>query len=328
MLKILPRYSIYVIGTILLHGWILQPMAKAQVKGDVELLKTVAEKYRANLEKLKTWRGEVKWPLHSIEIICECSIDFACDFTLPAKRWAITLGEQHISDKGIEKTMPPECRFGMYRDGAYYQLIYKDKNKRHEANVQDRPFMQPALNYGTFDAQFYLTFEGIEPDEIGTKLYKGSKEKETTGVTIIKDGNILTIQTVLEKYGPAPVALYQFDLSKGANFTKVEMRSNETNRKSEGIWRWIWEEVNGVWVPKEFSKDVVAILPNPRATHYRVLWTKNEVNIPLEKDEFSLVKLGLRQGDQVYDSRTHKKYTITDKSFPPPVNIKPTEQIK
>jgi hypothetical protein len=221
-------------------------------------------------------------------------------------------------------------RFGMYRDGAYYELLYdvEDKNARHQAHVQNRPFFQPSFSYAVFDPQFYMTFDGEEWDKICLTMYKQANDKYMVGQDITKKGNSVVIQDIMEAHGETPVALYVSDISKGGNLTRVEMRSNETNLKSETIWNWSWEEVNGVWVPKEVSMDSVKILPEPFEIHYRLLWTKNEVNMPLEKDEFSLAKIGLKQDDNIYDSRTKKTYTINDMNFIPPVPpviVKPKE---
>lgn len=334
-IKTLSRCLLVAILIILVQGWIIHSKAKAQIQGDVELLKTAAEKYCANLEKLKTWRGEVKWfqkgansSRHESSNI-ECSIDFACDLTLPAKRWSIKIDKQINVKDGQEKILRDQWTYSLQRDGTYYDLLYdsKTKDSHHIAYIKDKPYMKPGLNYGSFDPLYYYNVLDQNVETFCTTLYKNANLENMSAYSITKEENIVIIK-LKRKTDPQPSTVYQIDLSKGSNFTKIESFHNSDNSSQNSIKEWIWQEISGMWVPKEFTMDHIVILPNPKEEHYRITWLKNEVNISLSKDEFSLVKLGLRQGDQVQDSRTHSSYTITDNSFPPPYNAKPAEQTK
>ena len=335
-LKTWPRFLAVAILINLVQFCIVQSKAKAQIQGDVELLKTAAEKFRDNLNKIKTWKGEVKWDQNSVlnspkltSIVTECSIEFACDLTLPAKRWSIRTDKLITVVDGKEKVSLPDWRFHIERDGAYYELFYdaRIKDAFHLADVANHPYMKPGLSTGTFDPLYFFKYNDEDLDNKWSFLYEHAKSEPMSAYSITRDGNYVVIRLKI-KDEPVPRTVYEIDLSKGGNLTKVETARNATNAWDTRIEKWAWQEVNGVWVPQEFTRDHIVTLPKPQDFHYKIRWIKNEVNIPLAKDEFSLVKLGLRQGNGVYDSRTRSTYKITDKSFPPPYNAEPEEQRK
>jgi hypothetical protein len=300
------------------------PIAIAQIKGDTELLKMAAVKYRANIEKLKTWKGDVKWTQKGTDGICEWTANYACDFTMPAKRWAITIEKNvHVFEGKVHST-PILWNYGMFREGAYYELSYSatSKNNRHGAFVQNHPFSKPGFNNNVFDPEYFFTYEGTEIDKFCLHLYKNRNSSGMTGYFIKKEGNNIIIDLILENNGPIPTASYNIDLSKAGNVTQVIMRTNETFQTSESILRWEWKEINGVWVPNEVTKDSIISLPEPKEYHDRIVWENNEVNIPLASDEFSLIKLGVRQEDMLFDTRTNTRTIIKDKSFPPHIALK------
>ena len=301
---------------------IAQP-AIAQINGDIELLKMVADKYRANIDKIKTWKGEVKGFRNNTSGISEWTANYACDFTIPAKRWAITVEKNTNIHDGKETSTPVMLNFGMFHEGAYYDLKYTApyKDNRHVLAVQDHQFSRPGFMYDVFDPIYFFGYGGTKFDEYFMHLYKNAKEM--TGWSIKKEGDYIVLQLVINKYGSIPMMLYNIDLTKGANVTRVESRENETDSKSESIWQWKWKEINGAWVPTEVSRDNIVSLPAPtKVYHNRIVWEKNEVNVALASDEFALQRLGARQGDLIIDTRKNTQTRITDKSFPPEVVIK------
>ncbi|MGA2062989.1 MAG: hypothetical protein ABSG67_21155 [Thermoguttaceae bacterium] len=172
-LKTWPRSLAFAILIILVQFWTVQSKAKAQIQGDVELLKTVAENYRANLDKLKTWRGELEWSQnsdnndHKMKLLGECSINFACDFTLPAKRCAVTEHKLINIIDGKEKILLPKWKFDLQKDGAYYVLLYTSdiKDSIHVAVKQDHPFAKPGLNFDMFDPMYFFTDGEMDWDQ-------------------------------------------------------------------------------------------------------------------------------------------------------------------
>jgi hypothetical protein len=324
---------------ILVQGWIIHSKAKAQIQGDVELLKTAAEKYRANLEKPKTWRGELEWSQnsdnneHKMKLLGECSINFACDYTLPAKRCAATEHKLINIIDGKEKVLLPKWKFDLQKDGSYYVLLYTSdmKDSTHIAVKQDHPFKKPGLNFDMFDPMYFFTDGEMDWDKYYLYLYKSNQNLDNSNLlehmanySITRDKNIVYI-TFIPKNNPITSDVLQIDLSKGCNVTKREAISNNPSLVINDSQKWLWEQVNDVWVPKEYIKDMFVPQPKASESHYKIRWIKNEVNTPLAKDEFSLVKLGLRQGDIISDSRTKEDQIISDKSFPPAIIKKPAE---
>jgi len=226
---------------ILVQGWIIHSKAKAQIEGDVELLKTLAEKYRTNIDKLKTWKGEIQWFQKSTIGFSEWRATYACDFKAPAKRWAITIDKNtHIVDGKVIST-PVIWSNGMFSEGAYYSMDYSAniKDSRHVATILSHPVMRPGFHSGVFDPEFFLGLEGNKFDEFCLNLYKNAKD--ATGCSIKKEGGNIVIRLAGKQDGPAPVELYNLyyiDLSQGSNVTRVELRTNGNTTKSETMYKW------------------------------------------------------------------------------------------
>ena len=135
------------------------------------------------------------------------------------------------------------------------------------------------------------------------------KEKEPDWVTIGREGDLVTLK--LEKYGL--MERYAVDLEKGGCLVAYD--HSEGAGKPTVKWRSDLQCVAGVWIPARTNCE------ETRSSGMRVVkrleWVENAINEPIPDDEYSLVKLGVHEGDEVHDQRTGTRYTVTGSEFPP-----------
>jgi hypothetical protein len=316
-----PFFIVFVVLFLSMQGP-FQNVVFAQIDGDVKLLERAAIEYRSNLENIKTWKGKVKCSLHSEndkwDADSEWTAEYACDFLTSTKRWEVHIEKDRNNFKGKESVLPPSWRLGLYQSGACYELQYDARNKNgvRLLEIRNKFTSKPDYNYATFDAEFYLGYQGEKPDVLYEALSKGASGKEMSACSIRKEGDNVVLRLNSDKQADSPLALYNFDLSKGANLTRVEMRRSVPGDRLESIWTWSWKKIGGAWVPDEVTKDSVVMEPSPSKRSVKMRWIENEVNVDLEKDEFSLVKLGARQGDAIQDYRTNERRIVTYASYP------------
>jgi len=98
-----------------------------------------------------------------------------------------------------------------------------------------------------------------------------------------------------------------YDLSRGGNL--IECYNKDPD--SENLYTYEYEENAGVWIVKSHTH-----LNKTRRSsgEYRqrtrtVKWGRSTVNVPFAEDEFTLVKMGVKPGDQIHDHRVGMRYT-------------------
>lgn len=300
------------------------PNASAEVKGDPGLLKTAAAKYRANLDRLQTWRGRVEYrsqidrPDGTRLVLC--NIDFAWDKRASAYRFDIrTTKDVRIVGGKETPAMELNRRVGLFRDGTYHELHYPlaKENARHVAIVRPEKTMKPGFHYGSFEPGYFLGQDGHEMDKQWLFLCEHANDKEIA-LSLTRDGDRLILTQGMAESGLKTTS--EINLARGATLEKI--RTSETVDKIEKTWTWTWkwQEVNGVWVPSEVRKDHTRAGLQPEEYHYAIQWTESVVNETLGKDEFSLVKLGVRRDDTIADTRSGKRYSVEGKEYPPGPN--------
>ncbi len=297
----------------------------AELTGDTELLQKAAVKYRSNIERLRTWRGQVKLRRHSIDkddnVLIECRINFAHDANSGNRRYGITITKDvTIAGEREAPRLPLQSRAGIFRKGAYYRLIYPlaQENALRVAYVQSKKFMDPGYSYGTFEAMYFFTNGGTPFDKYWDMYRKNAKHAELSGTIKLAGSRvILTLNRVRVSAKYSLHTVYEIDLAASGNVTRVETRLLAEGSESVTVCRWNWEDVNGVFVPKTITKDHNFNGSPPYEYHVTLDWEQNVVNEKLPDDAFELLHLGLRRGDWVYDSTTHTRFVIEDPTYPP-----------
>jgi hypothetical protein len=138
-------------------------------------------------------------------------------------------------------------------------------------------------------------------------------------VSLIRNGDIVTL--MVRGRGYEGFNAYTVELGKGANLIGYDAAD------SDGFENWKYEfvKINGSWVPSGVTLTSVNVGAVQATRTLR--WVKNIVNEPVKDEEFSLLKLGLRQGDWVQDNRqdnpTGRPYRVKGAEYPP-APAKPT----
>jgi len=114
---------------------------------------------------------------------------------------------------------------------------------------------------------------------------------------VTEKGDLVTVEARFDVRGTSAVNRYVFDLGKGGAQVSYYAKSS-----GEEKWDYQYEQKGGIWVPKSVSW----------ARSYRqdgmemrlkreVSFTVNRVNEPVDREAFSLVKLGLKPNDWIRD---------------------------
>jgi len=302
-------------------------VARAELQGDLEVLKMAAVKYRTNLDLLENWRGRLAMSSQFLRKegnhLVECNIEFAYDKKTSSNRWTIHVNKDVKTAGGKEEPAEmPHRRAGLIRDGVHYQFMY-DLGKEaspHTVTVGAKRFFEPGFHMGSFEPAYFLTHEGQDFDKYWLFLCENAKQPAIVG-SLVRKGDRLMLINERAKQGLRSVC--EINLAQGGNVERLETSLKRPELERTTAWTWTWEQVNGVWVPKEIRKDFVTTGEKPEEYHDRLTWTENAVNTPLAEDEFSLVKLGVRRDDVVYDTRTGSRYKIQGKEYPAPPGKEP-----
>jgi hypothetical protein len=311
------------------------PLAEASIHLQ-QLLVTVANEHRANLERIRTWQGtiqvnektvvrqdkEKKELKEPIVIKSEVSVDFVYDRGNNAFRsnYACTnYVKSGAQDKlGLRGYPPitPVTNIMVLKD-TYYRCQYDEGYDfmRSKDSTKDVPVIRVVVidpkdeRRASTDGQeidpfYWFSYRGRDVAEVFTAHYNWDREEEHQSHARLKQiGNIV----VFEQRSDSFFEKYTVDRLQGANL--VEFRES---RGDNG--RYVYTNVGGAWVPKSVTIETNA---GNVATRTRTLrWIRNVVNEPISGTEFSLLKLGLRRGDRVQDNLTGKSYSVEGSEYP------------
>ncbi len=323
------RLAAIVIGVVML---IDVKAGFAIIKGDIELLRVIADGYETNLAKLKTWAGEAS-------IISSVSYgasqgalrrqgkyraEFLVNRDLDAVRWK-WYSLEDTEYKAGQKLSSNLCpMFGMTKGDCDYVLFFLG----YFVHGDGQPGINRNLNIYPRD-RWPRHFEGtgFDPVHILTKeIYPGLIEQlryyHRLGVNMKSNGSItrkadiVTLETdnTYRNHGRI-ITRFVFDLSKGCCLREFF----NSSKVSESHWKFDYEKVADVFVMKSVSH----VRKDNRVTSERkATLTNNMVNGPAGEPEFSLGKIGLRPGDRIRDTRTNLTYIFgeegaTEADMPP-----------
>lgn len=302
--------SFYLFGIVIsmIHAYPLF----AEMKGDIELLRLIADGYEANLEKLSTWKGKVNvkgfhTPIPSTdwgERRWESENDFLLDRDQEAIRWhgKTVKGTQIL--EGKESQLPQSVHSGMIKSKYDFRLTFPD-NEKGRRNLLIVPSGKWPRNFesNVFDPVHILTKE-IYPGllEQLRGYYKLQSEGNLTfsNGSVTRQGDMVTIETDNERGGDVGriITRFVFDLSKGCCLTDFL----NSSRPSESHWKLDYEEISGVYVMK---KVALTYKDKREGREYistrEAILTNEMVNEPVNPAEFELDKIGMKPGDGVFD---------------------------
>jgi len=287
----------------------------AAIKGDVELLKTVALKHKANLESIRTLKGEAFEEGTSTigdwyEFMVKNKCTFAYDHLRDAVRWNKEPQESRCLNHGKPVALT-EANYNstMFKDRTYFNYSGSKQPNDKSKVVYNLVIGEPAMAKGDelhcLDPRYFLSHPaGPTVHDRLMLLYGHANDEAEVGRSVTQEGNLVTLQ-----YSPPDeirTSRELYDLAAGGNLLeyysktpRVEITKNCT-----------YEEKSGVWVLKSYAGTIInyrkdgEISKNSRMIN----WTNSVVNVPFKEDEFTLDKLGVKAGARVSDHRIKKVY--------------------
>jgi hypothetical protein len=297
----------------------------AVIHGDVELLKTIALKHKANLESILTWKGEAfeeraSTRGDSYDYMLKNKCVFAYDQLEDAVRWNREPQEIRFVKNG--KTQ--YSTFSNYNSAMIkrqtsfdYQGSGLDRNNKATYHLV---IGQPARverkgNHGLDPRYFFKNCRDIPIYKKLMNLYDIANNPKfvepkpvETYVKREEDHVTLTIDTTVK--GQPIMEKFVFDLSAGGNLVEYYNKgpTYENHREYE------YEEKSGVWVLKSFKKMNITHRKNGEVSRSTrtINWSSSIVNVPFEEDEFTLEKLGVKHGDDIHDLKVGMRYKYKD----------------
>jgi hypothetical protein len=309
-------FAAFLAGAIVLLG--IEPSV-GEMKGDIELLKVVADGYEANLAKLKTWRGEAyivssvptgagAEAVHRIE---KYRADFLVARTQGTVRWTWFPLEETEPDSGRQIPSRLNPTGGMSKGECVYVLFYDGYGQPGETrrlNIYGENGWPRHFQGEAFDPLRVLTQE-IYPGLIEQLRYyhKRGSDMKSQG-RIGREGDVVTLETdnTYEGHGRI-VTRFVFDAAQGCSLKEFFTSSGSRETR----WKLGYQEIAGVFVMKSISVAYVDGRDGRRSiSERRATLTSVAVNAPVDESEFSLGRLGLKHGDHIKDTRTNLEYVF------------------
>jgi len=289
----------------------------AGIQGDVELLKTVALRHKANFESILTWKGEAfeerrsTKKVDNYDYMLGSKLTFSYDQLQNSVRWNREPQEFRAESKGKSFS----STFSWYNSAIITEkasYTYRKSGTDENGNITfrviiDEPYkgVRKIGNKG-FDPRYFFSDAGN--NNIYKRLiflYENADNPKLTERHVKREGDlvIMTLEKTVE--GGIRTERQVFDLSAGGNL--IEFYNSgptyENHREYE------YEEKSGVWILKSYKK--LNITHHEDGTHRStrtIKWSNSVVNVPLEEDEFTMDKLGVKPGDYIQDNKIGRIY--------------------
>lgn len=293
----------------------------AGVEGDAELLRLVAIGYKANRERILTWKGSASLTLTGNfqdpeEMLRRTGeVQFVMDREREARRWNYQYMTSSGTKDGVVRAAEPDSDYqetmnAMFKDDAFYRYHYHTPKtytgarvliitSSQEANVIDQS--------DDFDPLYWSNNRGRDVyEELMT--YYSDRDNPDLDFVLRRDGNIVTIETK----GSRGDGYVKYDIAKGCNV--VELLATLTSKGGRDTWKysWEWENADGVFVPARFVGRHDTHYEGDDARHAftqrEIVFKDMAVNQPLADSEFNLQALGIRPGDRIQNNITGMLY--------------------
>ena len=288
--------------------------AFAVVHGDVELLKTVAIQHKTNTEAILTWKGQaVIHDTHkrgeSYDRELENVASFAYRHVSPAVRWNMqtTANRFIIAGRDIEDS-DTGYNVGMIKNGRFFSYKIRESDKdleHHNLIIFEEEETSGQMQDFCFDPTYFLTDHYENLTHRLMYLYEHANDPNLGEWFVSRKGSLVTVETRFN--GEKKLNRYVFDISNGGNMVSYYATAPD----EEEDWKYQFEEKDRVWVLKRLNHTYTcpgSLVVNGAKTMVKTVttktieWVTNILNEPLDPDEFSLSKLGVKPGDWVNDT--------------------------
>lgn len=277
----------------------------------LQMLDRIETSHANNILRLQTWQG-----VASIEFYLElqgfrqnqrASVRFAAD--VRHNRYSYRGHYEKVGRQlgdSIPISQEPETEYGglIVEDDVFAISPTPGNKLKQKLIIRD---FATNLNIGILSEDFYpMRFFRLGDREISDVFVSIRKNKKTDwlNVTAVRDGNEIRLRrsnTLL----PNAFTEYVFDLSQGCNL--VEFVNVDADAKRH--CRYLFEEINGVWVPKTIQYDARVFSTNERRIK-TIAFDTTGVNEAIPESNFTIEFIGALPGDVIADARTQQSYTL------------------
>lgn len=281
------------------------------LRDHLDLLRYVAVTYTQNKAKIRTWQGTAavdsrgNYETTGVGYHRGAAVQFVFDRARKSVRWNEILQKSTKIERGQETLLPtPLVINGMMTPGGLYrfgqnELLPGDPAKRPLMLTIYSPSESLQPQFHDFSPLYYLdTPRGDVAQDISGFL-GWADHPGMAGIKVIREGDEVTIDMSMNNLGQH----YTVSLSQGCN----PIRYETVQPDSTWQYRWTYESIDGLWLPKTWAETVHA--KGSRDDQRKVTFVENRVNQPVEPGAFDLYRLGIQVGDKVDDQRTGQKYT-------------------
>jgi len=278
----------------------------AQVTGDLDALKLAAEICQANRDKIKTWSGRVYAASHHTaegeeDRIGKANHEFF--LRIPTKQLCSLTTYLGTGKEGE----PDWTRNTLVSEGM---LAYRSARGGRATAVQLKQFTKPLRVAPCFSPVKYLGVHGANLAERFTFFLENADNPQMSNWHVTRKDNIVEVV----KTGDVEYR-YTVDLDQGGNILRFAM----SGKFSDTIFEWEYQEVDGVWMPSFYKNEDrrrfkmvdgkrVFAKKELAARVSTVRWFESRINVALPDSDFTLEKLGVKNGDRIHDQRTDKYY--------------------
>ena len=283
---------------------ILMPLSPgfAEIHGNAEWIRMVADLHRANTQSILTWKGRVvaryvhtRGPDYRYELTND--ISFAYSREKNAVRWnSRTIEGKLLIGQTVSEPADAGYRAGMVRDDRffrYFTMTTEKPDRAQELLIFEREKVREHLHDLDFDPTYFLKDDGRDIAQVLTALYEGAKDHDVGEWYVDRVDNLVSLETRADGI----VNRYVFDVSKGGNMVSYYAKGSGEEKCACG-----YQEHQGVWLLKSFDRSYVYQQDGKTMTVARTIqWQENAVNRPLEPNEFSIDAMGIKPGDYIQD---------------------------
>ncbi|MCD6405939.1 MAG: hypothetical protein J7M19_08940 [Planctomycetes bacterium] len=294
--------------------------ATAGVKGDIELVGMLAEGFKANRQKIGTWKGTatvtsrrsdsvIKDPFDFI--VTEKSITFACDANLNARRWNLkVLEDRRVKEGTQEVRRNAYFANGLIKNGLMWRVgpLTRARDSHPYSCRMSVPGQMGTrlVPMDIFDPFEYFKNDSNDLGEI-YRIFKLWVDSDKCNIVISRDGSLVSVEHSSAPIDGRPlVNRYTYDLSKGGGMVAYYSTDPDPDKGPLQV-SYEYQEVGGAWVPTKVVWDFAG---KADSYHVEVAFDQNVVNEPIDPSEFTLATIGLQDGDIVYDQRTDTDLSI------------------
>jgi len=289
-------------------GLLIPSTCLGGMAGDKELFLLVAAGFKANMENVRSWKGQATVEMQTAGdpggsgTRRKASADFVYDRDTEAVRWAWRQTE------GVRdgKAETPYVARGMLHRNRIYRLSLMRLDEPPAAallRIDPRPEGPvPVAAWGDeFHPMAHFKQIGHDTPRIMEWYYENADNPKIIGGSIKKEGTLITV----EVGDHAVVNRYVFDTAQGCNLVSYYAKDSAVEESHS----FSYAAVDGVFLPASATHKNVNTSGNaPRTMTVNVEFDKNVVNASVGAEEFTLEKLGVRPGDRIVDTVANINY--------------------